>query len=297
MCRKLHTLAFFVAATSLTTFTAQAQVPDAGAGRDDMIALGMGFDTAETLYEHLVEEADGGSGITYRSMPDWSGLWTVDLSKGFAFDGDGPRGDVSAQLTPEYRQRYEEKVALVNQGIEYDPLGDCDPPGVPRWFQEPFQREFVVTPDQTWLLNEVANEIRRIYTDGRGHLHPLDRFPTYDGDSIGFWDNDKLVIHTNQLKAGQYQRNQPDYSEEIELVEIWQKVDDETISVHVWAYDPIALEAPWYANKTYLKLSNEDKYIRIHYWACNENQNNAVIETEEGATDFSDFDFTSEDDK
>jgi hypothetical protein len=42
-------------------------------------------------------------------------------------------------------------------------------PGYPRWLTEPFLREFVVTPDQTWLINEMVNDIRRIYTDGCDH--------------------------------------------------------------------------------------------------------------------------------
>ena len=54
-------------------------------------------------------------------------------------------------------------------------------------------------PDQTYLINEMMNDIRRIYTDGRDHGPKEDRYPLYNGDSIGFWDGDKLVIHTNQL--------------------------------------------------------------------------------------------------
>jgi hypothetical protein len=153
-----------------------------------------------------------------------------------------------------------------------------------------------VTPDQTWLMNEVANETRRIYTDGRGHLAPEDLYPTYDGDSIGFWNDDRLVVHTNQLQAGQYTRAYPDYSDQVETVEIWQKVDERTIHADIWVYDPPVLVEPWYVTATFSKLSNADKRLRIHYWHCLENQNNEVFETDEGGTDFTDFTFTETDD-
>jgi hypothetical protein len=184
-----------------------------------------------------------------------------------------------------------ERIEARNQGIEFDPLGRCEPPGAPRGLSEPFLREYVITPNQTWLMNEVGPEIRRIYTDGREHLLPDDRFPTFDGDSIGIWAADKLIIHTNQLRAGMYQRGQPDYSDQIELVEIMQKADERTLISHVWAYDPVTLLEPWYTMKTYVRLTDPDKLLRIHYWYCFDNQNNDVQEQEDGSTQFKDFSF------
>ena len=187
---------------------------------------------------------------------------------------------------------------MANKGIEWDPISTCAPPGHPRWLTEPFLKDFVVTPDQTYLINEMVNDIRRVYTDGRGHPAEDDRYPLYNGDSIGFWDGDKLVIHTNQLRAGIYQRRNPDYSDQVETVEIWQKVNPQLIEVDVWVYDPPALVEPWYTKQAYAKLDDQGKSLRIRFWHCGENQNNAVVETEGGGTQFSDFTFdgqTSED--
>jgi hypothetical protein len=113
----------------------------------------------------------------------------------------------------------------------------------------------------------------------------------HDGDSIGL-DGDWLVIHTNQLQAGIYQRAQPDYTDQVETVEIWQKADDKTLRADVWVYDPPALEEPWYAKQSYVKLSDPDKSLRIRYWNCAENQNNAVVQTKQGSTEFRGFTFT-----
>ncbi|WP_428097863.1 hypothetical protein [Candidatus Rariloculus sp.] len=298
MFKKTIGAAALLAAAYLTAPGAGAQLPtQSEEERQAMMALGSAHDTAFELYETLRERAGGGDGLEWDALPDWSGLWSRPIEHIALFDPTQSRDrPPTAQLTPEYQAMLDSKLELVSQGFEYDRLGRCDPPGVPRWFTEPFLREQVVTPDQTWLLNEVANEVRRVYTDGREHLPAEDRFATWDGDSIGFWDDGRLVIHTTQLSPGEYTRGQPDHTDQVEVVEIWQKVDEDSIVVDVWAYDPPALAEPWYVRQHYEKLSNEDGNLRIHYWHCFENQNNDVFETDEGGTDFVDFDFTDVDD-
>jgi len=262
-----------------------------------MIDLGVEHGTAWDLYQHLKEQAGGGETLSWERIPDWTGVWTREASP-FFWDPDQTEGTLpTAKLTPEYERRLLEKLERVEQGIEYDPLSACNPAGMPRWLVEPFLKEFIVTPEQTWLINEMMNEVRRIYTDGRGHPSPEDAYPLWDGDSIGFWDGDRLVIHTSQMREGQYQRIQPDYSEQVEVVEVWYKTADDTMVADVWVYDPPALVEPWYTRQVYKKLSNEDKSLRIRYWHCNENQNNVVIQTEEGTSDFADFTFTDADDR
>src|SRR5258708_17499825 len=90
----------------------------------------------------------------------------------------------------------------------------------------------------------MPNDIRRIYTDGRGHTPEDEAYALWNGDSIGFWDGDSLVIHTTQLMGGQYQRSQPDYTDQVETVERWRKVDDNLIEAEVMIYDPPSLVKP-----------------------------------------------------
>jgi len=264
----------------------------------DMIELGRQHKTAADLFQALKNEAKGGQRLEWAKMPDWSGVYTRRPVAGFAFDPDTPAGALpTAKLTPEYQAKMMKRIEDLKKGIEWDPISTCAPPGVPRWLTEPFLREFIVTPDQTWLINEMVNDIRRIYTDGRGHPPEEDRYPLYNGDSIGVWDGDKLLIHTNQLKAGIYQRAHPDYTDQVETVEIWRKEDDKTLGADVWVYDPPALVEPWFTHQTYQKLSDPDKNLRIRYWNCGENQNNTVVQTKEGATEFQQFTFVPSDKK
>ena len=289
-------------ASSCTTANAPAgnpaQSPRPERTKDENIALARQHTTAAELYQALRDQANGGKPLEWTSLPDWRGVYTRAPVAGFAFDPETPEGGPpTAKLTPEYQERMRKRIDGVKNGIEWDPISACRPPGHPRWLTEPFTREFVVTPGQTWLINEMVNDIRRIYTDGRDHIPAEDRIPIPNGDSIGFWDGQKLIIHTNQLQAGIYQRSQPDYTDQAETVEIWQKADDKTLRADVWVYDPPALAEPWFARQSYTKLSDPDKNLRIRYWNCQENQNNAVVQTKQGGTEFREFTFAKKDEK
>jgi len=280
-------------ATALLVSTIDAQDP--GETRQRMADLGRQHKTATDLYEALKADANGGRRLIPARLPDWTGVYTRARG-GITYDPDQPRGGPpTAKLTPEYQARLTRRIEMADKGVEWDPISTCAPPGHPRWLTEPFLKEFIVTPDQTWLVNEMVNDIRRIYTDGRDHPPEADRYPLYNGDSIGFWDGDRLVIHTNQLRSGIYQRRNPDYTDQVETVEIWRKVNPKLIEVDVWVYDPPALVEPWYTKQSYAKLDDQGKSLRIRYWHCGENENNSVVQTEGGSTQFRDFTFTDQD--
>jgi hypothetical protein len=228
-------------------------------------------------------------------MPDWTGLWTRVGPP--LFDPEQKPGELtSAKLKPAPLADLQRRRELSAQGVEYDPLSNCSPPGFPRWLAIPFLREFIVTPEQTYLFSETMNNLRRVYTDGRDHPSAADAYPLYYGDSIGFWTGKTLVIHTSQVTAGIYHRNDPQYSEQLDAVEVWNKVDPATSLVDVWVYDSEMLLEPWYVRQTYKQVPNPDGYLRINYWYCGENPNNTVVETGEGTSQFSDFTFTDKDD-
>jgi hypothetical protein len=266
------------------------------AERAAKVALGLEHGTALELYEALKARANGGAPLSLDDMPDWTGFWQR-VGRPF-FDPDQP-ADVltTAKLKPEPLDELTRRRELSAQGIEYDPISDCSPPGFPRWLVIPFLREFIVTPAQTYLFSETVNNLRRVYTDGRGHPPSADAYPLEYGDSIGFWSGHTLVIHTAQVKAAIFHRNDPQYSEALEAVEVWRKTDPTTVIADVWVYDPVTLEEPWYVQQTYKQVPNPDGYLRIGYWHCSENPNNAVEQTAEGTSQFSDFTFTDEDDR
>ena len=292
-----------LATVALGSSVASAQIGDARltdaqlANRQEMAALGLKYKSAWTLFEALRKQAGGGQPISWKNMPDWTGIYGRTKG-GTAFDPDGPpQGEYpdTAHFTPKFAADLHKAVNNRKNGIEYDPLSKCNPPTYPRWLDLPFMRDFIVTPAQTWMIAEAFNSIRRIYTDGRGHLSAEDRYPTETGDSIGFWDGDRLIVHTNSSKAHMYERAQGYYTDQVEGVEIWHKVDAKTLVANTWIYDPPALAEPWYTRQSYSKLDDNGKTIRINNWYCQGSPNNSVHETSNGGSQFSDFTWMKKD--
>jgi hypothetical protein len=263
------------------------------------------FATSEAQYKALVAAAGGGVRHTKLTAPDWSGLWTVSRQPGWGApayqnapgtpvrEGGGPPGapppPASAPrperpiLTPAYQKMLEDELGRVARGVQWDYLSACLPAGFPRWYTEPFMREFIVTPAQTWMINEEQGEVRRIYTDGRGHVPVEDRYPLFDGDSIGVWDGDTLIVHTVNVKAGNWNRSQPEYSDKMETVELIKKNADGRIETRMTAYDPESLQKPWHVifGSAPVDLKSAPN-LRIDVWSCNENNN--VVKSADGAS-------------
>jgi hypothetical protein len=266
--------------------------------------FGERFQTSDAMFDAFKQQAHGGTRLTWAQMGelafDWSGVYTRTMaSLQYDLDLSADSGPVSATLTPEGEAVVKAKAEqLKRTGGEYDPLSDCRPPGTPRWFSEPFLKEWVVTPNQTWLMNEMVNDVRRVYTDGRDHTPEDDAYPSWNGDTIGFWDGDILVAHTKYLYKGQYQRGvQPNYSEKTTVVERWHKVDPKTLQADVWVFDPVNLVKPWYTRQSWTKLTDDQKELRLRYWDCRENANNNIVVTKDGTSQFAGFTFVPKEGK
>jgi hypothetical protein len=268
---------------------------------------------AEQSYKVFLDmkaKAGGGTVRDANNMPDWSGLWTLDRTRGLVWDsgvlvqearGLGPKpakaildhcwsgdkasfpcpGYLLGALTPEYALRYRQKLVAVTQDVEWDPLSDCQPPGFPRGaLLNPFGRELIVTPNQTWMTSQTLNDIRRIYTDGRGHTPENEAAPLWDGESIGFWDGDTLVVHTMYVREHvEMQRLQPDLSDQASFIERIRMTGPDTIEDEATIYDPIALRQPWHTVIKFVRMT--DPHNHVNMYSCDPN----VYQTPEGATD------------
>src|SRR5262249_21261639 len=124
-------------------------------------------------------------------LPDWSGVW--QMQGGTVFDRATAKGEGGAlahgvregpPYNPEWEAIYRRNLASRDQDRLPDPINTCGTPaGFPRIMNLPDTYEFVVRPEQTWILTENGPNTMRIYTDGRAHPAPADRWPTYTGDS------------------------------------------------------------------------------------------------------------------
>ena len=136
------TAAFFgtVLSVALVITPPMAAAQDGAATeKQRMMEKGLQHETAWALYHALKEDADGGQRLTWKTIPDWSGVYTRSRG-GFFFDPDQPEdGVATAKLTPEYHAKMMKRIAQIERGIEFDSISTHDvSPGLPRWLDLPF---------------------------------------------------------------------------------------------------------------------------------------------------------------
>ena len=78
------------------------------------------------------------------------------------------------------------------------PYGSCPPGGTPTSITtqatEHGPLEVVQAPGRVWLLTEFPQTIRMVPTDGRKHSPDPD--PSFNGESVGRWEGDTLIVDT-----------------------------------------------------------------------------------------------------
>ena len=226
---------------------------------------------------------------TSTALPDWSGVW--QMVGGTVFDratATGPGAVLTPGLrsrppyNPKYEAIYSRNVKLRDQGQLPDPINTCGTPaGFPRVMNLPDMYEFVVRPEQTWILTENGPNVVRIYTDGRAHPAEEDRWPTYTGDSVGHWEGDTLVFDTVSIKNSEYpesgdtvlDRTGLVLSDAAHIVTRLRRIDAMTLEARMVIEDSKALTAPWNVTKTFRKV---EAGTRVYDYGCAENNRNPV---------------------
>jgi hypothetical protein len=221
----------------------------------------------------------------YASLPDWSGVWQMNGNTVFDHStvepANGAAGVAKVRERPPYNAAWEAKYQSNIEKIAADrwpdPLTFCGvPAGFPRALNVPDTYEFVVRPEQTWLLTENGPNVVRVYTDGRSHPPADEVWDTYSGDSVGHWDGDVLVFDTIAMRGDGstiIDRTGVVHSNALHVVTRMRKIDANTMEAQMTLDDPIAFTRPWVVTKRYRKLPAG---TRVYDYACSENNRNLV---------------------
>ena len=245
------------------------------------------FESSEAHYRYLLEQADGGTTHTIATVPRWDGLWVTagnNIMNSFV-DAPGFTGEVrEGVLTPEYEEAYRERWREQTElgEVSYDRLSHCEPPGYPRFLLEPYSHEFINLAHQSYQINDFDSSIRRIYI-GQEHKNLFGTHSWY-GDTIGFWDGDRLITHTVDVLPGDFTRWAPMTSNQFESVEIWElkQYPDgiERLEVQVTFYDSFAFQKPVHAVYAFRRaVELEESGYRVPHWEC-ELTSNAIREAD-----------------
>lgn len=208
----------------------------------------------------------------FAKLPDWSGLWEFDIWTD-ELDGQqmGPKGmerakvyaaQMQATFTPEWQAKLAQlkKIAAAASkadGAEppafedFGRFGGCGwTPGFPATML-PGTYEWRVTPEEATLIS-LLGSVRHIYTDGRAHPPKDELWPMSQGDSIGHWEGDTLVVDTVSIRSPVYLPGLArgigvpfiPMSKEFHTVERIRMLNHDQMQIQFMLEDPIALAKP-----------------------------------------------------
>jgi hypothetical protein len=229
-------------------------------------------------------------GPGWKQLPDWRGTWYLEAP--YLFPGAigaviaKPTTPVSpakfehgitsgsyftgAPYKPEFQKVYDERIAKArDSGVVDDPIDNCySPYGMPRLMGAAAgAAEFYVTPKQTWIIWDHMNETRRIHTDGRAKPSEDMKWPRVMGVSDGHWEGQTLVVQTQWMKEGIYDRSGAPHSDQLVVTERITRTDASTITVEMTLDDPVMFTKPWQVTRHFRKAAEKWENVRGTYCA------------------------------
>ena len=130
------------------------------------------------------------------------------------------------------------------------------PPMIPGSYNNNMQ--IVQTKDQIMILNEMVHTARIIRLDSEHNSKQL----KWEGDSIGYWDGDDLVVHTQHFY---HDYNLRGMSDQAVIEERFRYIDENTLEYDFTVTDALTWDEPWSA-KVPLRRSADP----VYEYACHE---------------------------
>jgi hypothetical protein len=194
-----------------------------------------------------VQPATTDKGQNAVSSRDISGVW--DAMRGNYDFASFSKGD--PPMTPWGQAQFNAaKPSQGPRGVKLSETTDrvykCSPPGMPYIYLQIFPMQIVQTPKEVIELFEYDHNVRHIFIDGR--KHPAGLKPSYNGHSIGHWEDDTLVVDTVGLNGKLWldRLGHPE-SEQMHIVERIHRVDEKMLQVDFTFDDPKSYPKPWTA--------------------------------------------------
>jgi hypothetical protein len=222
----------------------------------------------------------------FDKLPDWSGLWM--MMGGTVFDTATQTGKGGAitpgvrehpPYTEAYEKKYEEHLGRRDANRFPDVITNCGVPvGYPRILNLPDAYEFMVRPDEFYIITENGPNTMRVYTDGRPLPRKEDTWGTYTGVSVGHWEGDTLVWETTVLKGDRDSDSILDrtgliLSDAARITTRMRKINDNTLVAVMTIEDSKALTKPWIVTKQFRKQKSG---LFMYDYGCAENNRNPV---------------------
>ncbi len=189
---------------------------------------------------------------------DLTGTWFVDLSEGFANFLFGPP---YPEFIGQTKLDFEEGQRAQAEGRPYrDAIGQCFPAGIPMIMTRVWPIAMVQLPTVIFMVSNFNNSFRQIYLDGRDYSDPDLVIYTYNGESLGHWEGEELVVNTRYIETYNHfiDRGIP-ISEEFRVQERIRLLENgEVLEIEYIMTDPNGWVGEWRNTKQWLRVDETD---------------------------------------
>lgn len=193
-----------------------------------------------------------------------TGTWFVDLREGFQHFLFGPP---YPQFGAEGVEALVDSLAAEARGETYrDAIGQCYPPGMPMIMTRVWPHAFIQLPTAIYMISGFNNSVRTIFIDGRDFSDPNLVVPSYNGESVGHFEGDALVVRTRYFESDNHwiDRGIP-VSFDTEIVERIRLLEGGTVmDIEYIMTDPTLWQGEWRVSKRF----NRQDYTDINESNC-----------------------------
>ena len=187
-----------------------------------------------------------------------TGTWFVDLSEGFGkfrFGPPYPEFIGQAKLDFEEGQR-----AAAERRPYRDAIGQCFPAGIPMIMTRVWPIAMVQLPTVIYMMSNFNNSFRQIFLDGRDYSNPDEVIFTYNGESLGHFEADTLVVDTRYIETyNHFIDSGIPISEEFRVQERIRMLENgEVLQIEYIMTDPVNWVGEWRNTKQWLRVDTTD---------------------------------------
>jgi hypothetical protein len=189
---------------------------------------------------------------------DVTGTWFVDLSEGFNKFMFGP--PYPEFLAPGQEAMKGAAEARAKGTTYRDAIGQCYPAGLPMIMTRVWPIAFIQLPTAIYMVAGFTNSLRIIYLDGRDFTDPDVVVPSYNGESIGKWEGDTLVVKSKYFETDHHYIDQGiPISEKFEVTERIKMINGgKTMQIEYIMTDPDVWKGEWRNTKTWDRQDYSD---------------------------------------
>jgi hypothetical protein len=187
-----------------------------------------------------------------------TGTWFVDLSEGFAkFRFGPPYPEFIGQAKLDFEEGQRKSAA---REPYRDAIGQCFPAGIPMIMTRVWPIAMVQIPTVIMMVSNFNNSFRQIFLDGRDYSNPDTIIYTYNGESIGHWERDTLVVNTRYIETyNHYIDTGIPISEDFRVQERMKLLENgEVLEIEYVMTDATNWVGEWRNTKRWLRVDNTD---------------------------------------